>query len=87
MGALDGILQGQAQADGRYFARACGARVDAEEEALVAGGFLKAYRWQYIVSGIEVPHFGAILGELVNASQYGRIVAALTPLLSASAAA
>ncbi len=85
LGAVDGILQGQALADGRYFATACGRHVDAEEEALVAGGLLKAYRWQYIVSGIEVPHFGAILGEMVSTSQFGRIVAALTPPVAAVA--
>jgi hypothetical protein len=81
VGAVDGILQAQSAADAAYFARACGRNVDREEEARVAAALLKAYRWQYIVSGVQVPHFGAILAGMVDAAQHGRIAAALAPLL------
>jgi len=44
--------------------------------------FLAAYRWQYIVSGVQVPRFGAILGSLTTVAQRERIGAALTPVIA-----
>jgi hypothetical protein len=79
-GTLDGILQAQAQADARYFATACGRDLDDVGQARVAGALLHAYRWQYILSGVQVPHFSALLGGMLNAEQHGRIAAALAPL-------
>ena len=49
--------------------------------ARLEAGFLHAYRWQYIVSGVQVPHFAAVLGSFVSPAQHGRIAAALAPLL------
>jgi hypothetical protein len=43
---------------------------------------LKAYRWQYIVSGAQHPRFSGVLEELVSESQLGRIGEALAPLLT-----
>ena len=51
----------------------------------VGAGLLHAYRWQYLLSGVQVPHFSAILGSLLNPEQHGRIAAALAPLFDASA--
>jgi hypothetical protein len=80
IGALDGILEAQARADAAYFASACGRALAAGEQQRVAGGLLLAYRWQFILCGVQVPHFGAILSGMLSAGQYGRIVAALAPL-------
>jgi len=44
--------------------------------------FLKAYRWQYIGSGVSDERFQRILGGMINEAQMGRIGAALKPLLS-----
>ena len=41
---------------------------------------LKAYRWQYIVSGAVHPQFQKVLGGLVSTAQMERIQAALAPL-------
>jgi hypothetical protein len=41
---------------------------------------LKAYRWQYIVSGAIHPHFQKVLASLVSDAQMARIQAALAPL-------
>ena len=41
---------------------------------------LKAYRWQYIVSGAMEPRFQKMLASLVDAAQMQRIQAALAPL-------
>ena len=44
---------------------------------------LKAYRWQYIVSGVMEPRFQKLLGSLVSETQMQRILAALGPLMYA----
>lgn len=78
--AVDGILQAQSAADAAYFARAGGRAVDEEEAGAIEAAFLKAYRWQYIHSGAEHPHFGKVLTGLVNEDQGQRIQAALATL-------
>ena len=59
-------------------------RVDApwvtpQWQALHAG-ILKAYRWQYILSGAQHPHFVKVLGSLITPMQGQRIHAALATL-------
>jgi hypothetical protein len=80
VGAVDGILQAQAEADASYFAAACGRSVNKVEARLIEAGFLKAYRWQYIHSGAKHPHFGKVLSSLITDSQGQRIQAALATL-------
>jgi hypothetical protein len=80
--AVDGILQAQAGADAEYFLRIGGREfTQAETEALRAA-VLKAYRWQYIVSGVQHPHFGRLLTGMTTAAQMQRIQAALAPMMS-----
>jgi hypothetical protein len=43
---------------------------------------LKAYRWQYIVTGVQGPHFAEVLKELVTPEQMERIGKALSPILA-----
>jgi hypothetical protein len=75
--AVDGILQAQAALDASYFAANCGRTVTAEEKATIEAGFLKAYRWQYIFSGVQHPHFQAVLGSMISPVQAERIGVAL----------
>jgi hypothetical protein len=82
VGAVDGILQAQAASDAGYFAAACGRRLEPAEQARIESGLLKAYRWQYIVSGVQVPHFAGLLAGMVTPAQHGRIVEALGPILA-----
>jgi len=80
VGAVDGILQAQADADARYFTGAVATRfTDAQREQIHAG-VLKAYRWQYIVSGVMEPRFQRTLFALVDTRQATRIHNALAPL-------
>jgi hypothetical protein len=79
---VDGILGQQAEADAQYFAAACGRPVGAEETAQVRAGLLAAYRWQYIVSGVQEPRFAAILASLTTPAQRARINDALAPILA-----
>jgi len=78
--AVDGILQAQSADDAEYFAAHAGRGVDIEERARVQAGLLKAYRWQYILSGAEHPHFVKVLTSLITEAQAGRITAALATL-------
>ena len=78
--AVDGILQAQAKADAGYFAAKCGRTVDAAEAWGIEAAFLKAYRWQYIHSGAQHPHFGKVLSSLITENQSQRIQNALATL-------
>ena len=79
--AVDGILIAQSQADTRYFLECANRVFSAAEEKMIGAGILKAYRWQYIVSGVQDPRFTGILAELVTDTQMNRITTALAPLM------
>ena len=79
--AVDGILQMQAKADTDYFLRICGRTFGGTEVKRIGEAFLKAYRWQYIGSGVSDERFQKILGGMITETQMGRIGAALKPLL------
>jgi hypothetical protein len=82
VGGVDGILQAQAKADAAYFMQVAGQHMDASRAAQVAETVLKAYRWQYIVSGVMEPRFADLLGEMVSPAQMQQIQSALAPLMS-----
>ena len=82
VGAVDGIVQMQAAADADYFIAQCGRTMSATEEAAVRDVLLKAYRWQYIVSGVLEPRFAEVMAELVTPAQMERIGAALLPIMT-----
>ena len=81
VGAVDGILQLQAQQDATYFVANCGRAFSVEEMEQIQQTILKAYRWTYIISGVQVPHFSAVLGSLINEAQAQRITDALSTLV------
>ena len=60
VGGVDAILQGQAESDAAYFLALAGID-DATRAAQVRATVLKAYRWQYIVSGAMEPRFQKML--------------------------
>jgi hypothetical protein len=78
--AMDGILQAQVQADASYFVATCGRAVCEAERRAIDAAFLQAYRWQYIHSGAQHPHFGKVLSSLITHGQGERIQAALATL-------
>ncbi|HEX9182912.1 MAG TPA: hypothetical protein VF876_06605, partial [Burkholderiales bacterium] len=81
-GAVDGLLQLQAGADADYFLKVCGRSFSEQQQAQVRAGVLKAYRWQYIVSGVEDSRFQKILGDMITPEQANRIGKALAPILA-----
>ncbi|CAG0944609.1 hypothetical protein GPROT2_02736 [Gammaproteobacteria bacterium] len=80
VGAVDGILQAQAKADTAYFCGIASRAQDAGRAAQIEAAMLKAYRWQYIVSGVSEPRFQKVLFSLVDEAQGARIQQALAPL-------
>lgn len=80
VGAVDGILQAQARADAAYFVRIGGPVADSGRVAQIEAVVLKAYRWQYIVSGVMEPRFQRVLFGLLDDTQKARILEALAPL-------
>lgn len=79
--AVDGILQVQSEADANYFCMIAGRAFDAGERDRIREGLLRAYRWQYILSGVQEPRFSGILGSLINEQQGDRIRTALGTLV------
>jgi hypothetical protein len=78
--ALDGILQAQAAADADYFVRTCGQDLIQGERESVRAGLLNAYRWQYIFSGAQHPHFVSVLSGMITGAQMARVQEALSAI-------
>src|SRR5262245_31459402 len=79
--AVDGILKQQAADDSRYFAETCGRQLTANERDELETSMLRSYRWQYILSGAQHPHFIKVLTSLITEAQTERIESALTNLM------
>jgi len=83
VGAVDGIAQMQAKCDADYFVQVAGQRFDDTQAQAIHAAMLGAYRWQYIVSGVQDPRFLEVLGSMINAEHGARINAALAPIVGA----
>lgn len=79
--AVDGILQMQTKADTDYFVDVCDREFSQEEKTSIHDGVLKAYRWQYIFSGVELERFQKLITSMVTEEQMARIGAALETLM------
>ena len=82
VGAVDTICQVQAQSDAAYFLQRVGRTLSDSEAAAVREVLLKAYRWQYIATGVQEPRYAEVLKALVTPAQMNRIGVALTPILT-----
>jgi hypothetical protein len=80
--AVDGILQAQSASDADYFFRNVSRSFNVEETARVKNSVLGAYRWQYIISGVQHPHFGRLLTSMTTPAQMSRIQTALAPIMN-----
>ena len=77
VGDVDGILQAQCGADVEYFTKLYSRSFSEEEIEQIKAITLKAYRWQYIFSGVEHPRFQKLLEELTTENQRKRLNEAL----------
>ena len=66
VGAVDQILQAQAEADLQYFLIICGRSFSLEAIDKIKTVILNAYRWQYIISGVEHPRFVKLLRGMIS---------------------
>ena len=78
----DDIVQAQSAADTRYFVEICGRPMTAAEVETVKATVLSAYRWQYIVSGVQIPRFADLLKGMITPAQGERIGNALAPIMA-----
>jgi hypothetical protein len=83
VGAVGGILQAQSAADAEYYLAIADRRFTGEEETGIRALLLRAYRWQYIVSGVQHPHFARLLTGKTTEAQMNRIQTALAPIFNA----
>lgn len=81
VGAVDGILQAQSSADARYFQANAGRAFSASQCEELEAMFLRAYRYQYILSGVQETKFVEVLQGFVDAAQFARVGDALAPLM------
>jgi len=80
VGAVDGLLQAQSKADVDYFRHIAEARFSDAQLKELEAGVLRAYRWQYIVSGAQHPRFLKLLVGMITPAQAERITKALAPI-------
>jgi hypothetical protein len=80
VGAVDGILQAQSKADADYFFKARNPALEEAQMNRIKEVVLKAYRWQYIFSGVNHPRFQKLFGDLTTDTQQQRVSDALSPL-------
>ena len=78
---MDGILQMQAAADVTYFRAIAEGRFSEEQVKELEQGVLRAYRWQYIVSGAQHPRFLKLLTGMITPAQAERVTRALAPIV------
>jgi hypothetical protein len=71
VGAVDEFLQAQSKLDVEYFLSIASRSFGPEEIDRMKSVLLKAYRWQYIFSGVENPRFTKFLGSLVTPAPGG----------------
>ncbi len=65
-GAIDGLLSQQADLDIESLERAVGRTFDDNERQEIKRHTLRAYRWTFLVSGLEHPKFVQIVSELTR---------------------
>lgn len=78
--SVDRLLQAQRTYDAEYFLKICGPSLARSEIEQLDASMLKAYRWQYIFSGVQHVRFQTLLSELTTDEQRERLGAALLPL-------
>jgi hypothetical protein len=80
--AVDTILQAQAASDADYFIGIVSRSLSIDETTQIKASVLSAYRWQYIISGVQHPHFGQLLTRMTTPAQMSRIQTALAPIIN-----
>lgn len=80
--SVDNMLSTQADADSNYFCMILGRVLASRDRLALRATILRAYRWQYIRSGMDQPHFRRLLTGMLTPAQLERIRLALSPALA-----
>lgn len=80
--SLDALLRQQSSADAGYFMRTCDRNFTVGEQRIIRDTMLRAYRWQYIGSGLKHPHFRELLASMITPAQLMRIDMALHAVMT-----
>ena len=78
--AIDTMLKLQARADARYFVANCFRDYSYPERKFIENVFLQAYRYLFVVLGMQSMRFADVLDELTTAAQKKRISEILIPI-------
>ncbi len=70
---VDGLVRKQAVVDASFFARICGTELSRLQRQQLHVCVLQAYRWQYIVAGLQDIHFNQILGRMITVEHAAKI--------------
>lgn len=84
VGAVDDILRAQADADAAYFLSHCTRPFGQRQRTRVDEVLRRAYRWQYIISGVQHPRFASLFVSLTTPEQQRRVATALEPIASSN---
>jgi hypothetical protein len=74
------LLQRQAAADAEYFFGMVQRSLEPLQAGRVQAAFVGAYRWQYILAGVQHERYADVLAELLSDEQGARIAAGIPPL-------
>jgi hypothetical protein len=85
--AVDGILQVQSAADVGYFVSLATRPFGKQQVEQLKSAMLAAYRWQYIITGVQNERFAHVLSTMVTEPQMARIGKALGPIMGEAVAA
>lgn len=77
---VDGLVRKQAAADASFFTRICGMELARVQRQQLHVCVLQAYRWQYIVAGLQDIHFNQILGRMITVEHAAKISQAIANL-------
>jgi len=80
VGSVDEILQAQSNFDAEYFLMISDRFFSEEEVVRIKDCLLKAYRWQFIFSGVEHPRFEGLFSSMVTEAQGQRVGQALASI-------
>jgi hypothetical protein len=56
--------------------------LEQEDKDIINNTMLRAYRWQYIVSGVQVERFQSALAGKLSTGQMEKVLSALQPLIN-----
>ena len=85
--AVDGILQMQSAADVDYFLRLAKRPFNKQQVEQLKAAMLAAYRWQYIITGVQNERFAHLISTMTTEPQMARIGKALGPIMGEVVAA